>query len=107
MTITDASRIDDCNFKDIKMTQGQQIKVQYPSAAYVVFRSASNQGGFKINYKFIDRDGEELASEEKTDEMRSVEFSQFHKTRMFIPFVLGLGVLLLFIAALTVCICMK
>jgi len=73
----------------------------------VVFRSTSNQGGFKINYKFIDRDGEELASEEKTDEMRSVEFSQFHKTRMFIPFVIGLGALLLFIAALTVCICMK
>jgi len=106
LTITDASRIDDCNFKDIKMTQGQQIKVQYPSAAYVVFRSTSNQGGFKIKYSFIDRNGEELLGEEKTDEMKSVEFSQFHKTPMFIPFVVGLGVLVLVIIALTVCICL-
>jgi hypothetical protein len=42
LVITKASRIDDCGFKDIKMEQGEEIKINYPNSAYIVFRSNSN-----------------------------------------------------------------
>ena len=46
-----------------------------------------------------------LAEEAKKAEMKSFEFSQFHKTPMFIPFVIGMGVLILFVLSLIACIC--
>ena len=105
LTISKASRIDDCDFKDIVMTEGQELDIEYPNSAYIVFKSDRAQGAFKMTYSYIKRDSDPNVSTVDKDDKDSFEFSQFHKTPMFWPLVISIGVLLFIVLSVTCCIC--
>ena len=48
MIITSAIRINDCDFKEMRMKVGQSLEVNFPKASYIVFLAGANGVDFEL-----------------------------------------------------------
>ena len=79
--ITKAIRINDCDFKENRMTEGQALEVNFPQASYVVVRAEDNNVNFQIKYSFVNMDASDFTSEGNS--ISNLSWEDFVKTSLF------------------------
>jgi hypothetical protein len=79
--ITSAIRINDCDFKEMRMKVGQSLEVNFPKASYIVFLAGANGVDFELKYKFINMDASDFTN--SGNSVANMSWSDFSKTTWF------------------------
>ena len=95
--MTATPRINECEFKEVDLKQGETFKYEYKWNSYLSIVATGPNSKFKISYWYIDRD--------PTDFEQGWTFAGFVKTKTFIYVVAGVSVVLLILVALIVMMC--
>lgn len=78
---TAAIRINDCDFKENIMSEGETLDVNFPLSAYLVVRAGKADADWELKYKFVKGDPSDYTS--SGNSISNLSWNDFSKTSLF------------------------
>jgi len=97
--VTGNARINDCNFSEKVLEEGDTMTINFPKHAYIVALATGDKAKFVLGYQYIDRDPAYVEPEEQFN------LDAFMKTKHFMVVLVVASVVVIVILSLIGTLC--